>query len=178
MISRSSHELDSGRPGQPALAADTAHAHLGVMEGTMVFLSFLVLAIYAFGRFFPDSKPGRLIRDVLAGRWRNALPYLIVVAGVVLLLLSAPELAPLAAGLDLSLMADMLLAASIVLVQLNIRRLRLVGRYFGHMVVRAMRPAPRPRRRRTTRRPRPPRADDDAPWPAMDWLDRVAPIRA
>jgi len=163
MISRSSHELDSGRLGQPALAADAAHAHLGVMEGTMVFLSFLVLAIYAFGRFFPDTKPGRLIRDVLTGRWRNALPYLIVGAGIVLLLLSAPELAPLAAGLDLALMADILLAASIVIVQLNFRRIRIVARRIAHFAGRRLRAVRQKRRTRNALRRRPPSADDDAP---------------
>ncbi len=126
-----------------------------------------LVALIVTARFCPDTPVGRLILDSLDGsaRWlatpsgKRALPYVLVAIGVGLLMLAAPELAPLAAGLDLSFMADLLLVGVLAATQLNLRRARIIGRYVCHGAIRIIRRATRSRRRRSIRRPRPPQND-------------------
>jgi len=139
--------------------------------------SITILALVALivtARFCPDAPLGRLILDILVDAparwlakpdWKTALPYAVVAVGAALLLLATPELAPLAAGLDLSLMADLLMVGALVAAQLSLRRLRIIGRYIRRGVVRPIRRATRSRRR-PIRRARPSRSDDDAPGDA------------
>ena len=139
----------------------------------MISITMLALvALIVTARFCPDTPLGRLILDVVVDGpsrwlaepdWKKALPYAVVAIGVGLLMLVAPELAPLAAGLDLSLMADILLVGVLAAPQLNLRRVRIVGQYIRRGAVRIIRRAMRLRRRRSIRRPHPPRGDEEAP---------------
>ena len=133
-----------------------------------------LVALIATARVCPDTPLGRLILDIFVGGparwlarpdWKKALLYALVVIGAGLLMLAAPELAPLAAGLDLSLMADMLLVGTLLATQLNLRRLRIIGRYIRQAVVRLIRRAMRSRRWRSIRRARPSPDDKDGPVP-------------
>ncbi len=132
------------------------------MIGLMIFL----VALVAIARFYPQTPIGRMMRDLVCGRWHKALSLAVVLVGVGLLLSAAPELMPLAAGLDISLMADILLAASAVLVQLNFRRLRHLARRGAITAVKTMRSLRRPRNRQAQRpalRRRPTKSDDEEP---------------
>jgi len=138
------------------------------MIGLMVFL----VALVAIARFYPGTPIGRMMRDLVSGRWHKALPLAIVLIGLGLLLTAAPELFPLAAGLDISLMADILLAASAVLVQLNFRKLRHLLRRGAMIAPKTMRPLRHPRSRRAQRpalRHKPSKSDDDAPAGLIAW---------
>ena len=136
----------------------------------VIMLALVVLIVTA--RFCPDTPLGRFILDIFVDGptnwlarpdWKKALPYALVAIGAALLMLAAPELAPLAAGLDLSFMADLLLVGVLAATQLNLRRVRVIGRYVRQNVVGIVRRATRSRRRRAIRRPRTARSDDDAP---------------
>ena len=134
---------------------------------------FMLALLIAAARLCPDTRLGRLILEVFIDGpihwlakpdWRIALPYLLVLIGVGLFMLAAPEMAPLAATIDLSLLADILLASSIVFASLGLKSVRHAGRRFPHHIARTLRSVrSRGRRHRALRRPKPPRADDDAP---------------
>ncbi len=140
----------------------------------MGFIFILALtALIATARVCPDTPLGRLILDTFIDgpakwltrpNWRQALPYLAVIIGVALFMLAAPELAPLAAGFDVSLMADLLLATSAVLVQLGRRRIVQATQRIARRVMTIARPRT-PRQPRTPRRQAPPTDDDPAPSP-------------
>ncbi len=143
---------------------------------SVIFLALIALIVTA--RACPDTCAGRFILDVFVDgparwlaepNWKKTLPYALVATGAALLILSAPELAPLAAGLDLSLMADILLVGVLVATQLGQRRLRTIGRYIRQSVIRQVRRARRARRRRSTRRARPASGDGDAPGALAPW---------
>ena len=127
----------------------------------MIILIGFLLALLVGAQLFPGSTPGRLLRQATTGRWRRVVPLAVVVLALGLLLMAAPELTPLALGLDVSLMADLLLAATAVLVSFNVRRARDVVRRVAIFTRRVLR---RPRQTRSTalRRGAPP-SDDDAP---------------
>lgn len=130
----------------------------------MIVLVGLLLALLVGAQLFPNSTPGRLLRDLTTGRWRHIVPFAIVLLGLGLLLMAAPELTPLALGLDVSLMADLLLAATAVLVSFNLRRARYLVRRTAHIVTRTLRALRRPRQTRSpSRRHGSPPSDDDAP---------------
>jgi hypothetical protein len=147
--------------------------YLGLAEDFMISITMLTLvALIVTARFCPDTPLGRLILDLLVDspanwlskpNWKKALPYALVALGAVLVMLSAPELAPLAAGLDLSFMADLLLIGMLATTQLNLRRLRRIGRFIRHGMIRHIRRTTRARRQRSIRRPHPPRGDEEAP---------------
>ena len=131
-----------------------------------LYLLMLAMLIVA-ARLCPDTPLGRLILDTFVDgpakwlarpNWRTALPYAVVIIGVALFMVAAPELAPLAATLDLSLLADILLVSSIVFANLAFKPVRHAGRRLMHRAARS-----HGRRRRAPRRPNPPHADDDAP---------------
>ncbi|WP_155913879.1 hypothetical protein [Asticcacaulis sp. AC466] len=131
----------------------------------MIILIFM-LALVVGAHVFPNSAPGRWLRDLTTGGWRRVVPVAIVLLGLTLLMSAAPELWPLAAGLDVSLIADILMAATVVLVQLNLRRVRSVVRRAAGMVTRTLRAMRRPRtrqRRKVAARRGTSRNDDDAP---------------
>jgi hypothetical protein len=130
----------------------------------MIILIGFGLALLVGAQLFPHSTPGRLLKKVTTGRWRRVLPFAVVLLALGLLLLAAPELTPLALGLDLSLMADLLLAATAVLVSFNLRRVRHLVRRTRLIATRTLRALRRPRQGRTPalRRGAPP-TDDDAP---------------
>ncbi len=127
----------------------------------MIILIGFMLALLIGAQLFPNSTPGRLLRKLGAGRWRRAVPFAVVLLALGLLLMAAPELAPVALGLDVSLMADLLLAATAVLVSFNLRRVRYLVRRITLTLTRLL------NRPRQSRSPRPrrgaPPSDDDAP---------------
>jgi len=138
------------------------------MIGLMILLAALVAGAY----LYPASYIGGLMRNLACGRWRKAVPLAIVCLGLAIWLVAAPELLPLVAGLDMSLLADLLLAASAVLVQLNIRRIRHLVRRGALLAVKGIRVLRRsraPRGRRPARRPKPQAGDDDAPAGLLAW---------
>lgn len=130
----------------------------------MIILVGLLLALLVGAQLFPNSTPGRRLRQFTTGRWRRVVPFAIVLLGLGLLLMAAPELTPLALGLDVSLMADLLLAATAVLVSFNIRRVRYLVRRMTVFIARTLRTRHRSRQSRSPamRRGSPP-TDDDAP---------------
>ncbi len=127
----------------------------------MIILIGFALALLVGAQRFPDSTPGRLLQKLGTGGWRRAIPFAIVLLALGLLLMAAPELTPLALGLDISLMADLLLAATAVLVSFNLRRVRHIVRRAVLFATRTLR-RPRQTRSRAPRRGSPP-TDDDAP---------------
>jgi len=138
----------------------------------MTALMICLAALVAVARFYPRTPIGRMMRDLVSGRWHKALPLAVVLVGLGLLLTAAPEVLPLAAGLDISLLADIVLAASAVLVQLNIRRLRHMARRGARIAAGMIRALRRPRARRTRQpalRRRPSRSGDDAPAGLRAW---------
>ncbi len=127
----------------------------------MIILAGFVLALLVGAQLFPESTPGRLLRRLATDRWRRVIPLAIVVVALGLLLMAAPELTPLALGLDVSLMADLLLAATAVMVSFNVRRARDIVRRVAIFTKRVLRRS-RQTRSATRHRGAPP-SDDDAP---------------
>lgn len=130
----------------------------------MIILVGSLLALLGGAQLCPNSTPGRRLRQFTTGRWRRIVPFALVLLGLGLLLMVAPELTPLALSLDVSLMADLMLAATAVLVSFNIRRVRYLVRLMTVFVTRTLRTRHRSRQTRSSamRRGSPP-TDDDVP---------------
>ena len=138
--------------------------------GSVIILALAMLIVAA--RFCPDTWLGRHLNTIFVDGparflvrpdWKKAVPYGVVLVGIALMMLAMPELAPLAAGLDLSLMADLILATALLVTQLSLRGVSGAWRRLRQTALRLIRRAPRARRSRTVRRSRPARGDDDRP---------------
>ena len=123
-------------------------AYFHAVEGPVTFIIGFLLTLVVSAQIFPNSTPGRWLARLRVGRWRRVIPVTIVFLGVSLLLLAAPELLPLAVGLDVSLIADILIVATAVVVQLNLRRVRYYVRRGAVIAGRSLRAI---RRRRAAR---------------------------
>jgi len=134
---------------------------------------FALLVLIAVARLCPDTAMGRvLLKTFVHGpaQWlerprpSQAIPYAIAALALGLLLFAAPELSMIAAGLDLQLLVDLTLAASIAIAQIGVRRIRVLTHKAIRVVTLPMR---RNRRAVRIRRARPPRADSDDSDPTL-----------
>jgi len=134
---------------------------------------FALLVLIATARLCPGTAMGRgLLKTFFHGpaRWlerprlSQAIPYAIAALALGLLLFAAPELGLVAAGLDLQLMVDLTLAASVAVAHIGLRRIRVLALKTIRAITVFLRPRSRTGR---TRRRHLPRADSDDCDPAL-----------
>ncbi|WP_443747187.1 hypothetical protein [Asticcacaulis solisilvae] len=137
----------------------------------IILIALLALTIVA--KFCPDAPLSRSILKALVegpAQWlarprlSHAIPCAIAVTVLALVVVAAPELTMIAAGLDVQLLVDLTLALSVAAAQVGLKRARVLAHKTIRVATAPFRANPRSAR---IRRARPPRTDTSDSDPAL-----------
>jgi len=137
-------------------------------------LPIILIALFALiiaAKFCPDAPLSRIILKVFGMRHvlrrkrpplSQVIPYTIATIVLALVVVVAPELTVIAAGLDVQLLVDLILALSVAMAQVGIRRIRTLVQKAVRAVTVPLRAKGRHNRMRRTHRS-PADGDDSEP---------------